>query len=351
MLRLSCRSIALLIGFAISLATPVVAQDVEYTSTSKVDFSGFLGAIASLSGAEDETIEKTYLKGGKLRTDADKSSSIVDLEAGRFITVDHDRKTYTVMTFEQMVQMMEQAAEQAREQAGSQSGAAPTQDTDPQPEPEGDVDLTYSLDVEPTGERQNINGYEAERIFMTMETEIMVTPEGGETEQAGTLVIFMDMWNADNVPAAEAMKAYYEKAPEMASRNAGAMQGMAAAFAGNPGLQDALDEASKETEKLSGFTVRETTHMVMVPQGMEFDRELALVVKPKASAGETAKKALGGLFGLGAKKEEPREEAPAQFTLVKMMSEVKDMKVLSLPDDLFAPPAGYTEKPVEMPSM
>lgn len=53
---------------------------------------------------------------------------------------------------------------------------------------------------------------------------------------------------------------------------------------------------------------------------------------------------------LGAKQEEPEEEAePTQAVIVTITSETKDMKNTSLSADLFQPPAGYTEKPLQLP--
>jgi hypothetical protein len=339
--------LTLAIGLATLLAAPIQAQDVEYTTVGKVELGGFLGTLARLGGAGDETTEKVYMKGGMMRTDADKTSTIFDLENGRFISIDHNAKTYTIMTFEQMAQAAEQAMAKAQSQSQQTAGQP-----DEAEKPEGEVELEYKLDVEATGEKQKINGYDAERYFMTMETEATVTPEGGEAQQAGKLVMLMDLWNAEDVPAQEALKAFHAKSPEVARRSADSMKGMAAVFASKPELGNAMEEAAKEAEKMSGFSVRETMYMVIVPAELAFDREAALTVKPKTSGGETAKKALGGLLRgkLGGKKEEPpaEEARPSQFTVAKVTTEVKDMKVTSLSADLFGPPAGYQEKPFTM---
>jgi hypothetical protein len=343
--RRGSSSLVLAAGFAALFATPVLAQDVEYTTVGKVELAGMLGTLARLGGAGGETTGKVYIKGGMMRTDAEQTSSIVDLENGRFISLDHKAKTYTIMTFEQMAQMAEQAAAKAKGQAQQQAQEKP----EAAEKPEGEVDLEYKLDVQATGEKQKINGFDAERYFMTMETEATVTPEGGDAEKAGKLVMFMDVWNAQNAPAEAALKGFHAKSPEVARRNADSMKGMMAVFASKPEVSKAMEEAAKESDKMSGFGIRETMYMVIVPPELEFDREATLAVKPKASGGDKAKKALGGLLSgkLGGKREEPSEEEakPAQFTLATVTSEVKDMKLTSLSADLFGPPAGYKEKP------
>lgn len=324
--------------------SPVVAQDVEYTTVGKVELSGALGTVMRLFGGGDETTEKTYIKGGMMRTDADKMSTIMDLENGRVISIDHDAKTYTIMTFAQMTQMMEQAVTDAKAEAARESG------TTTEPEPEAEVDLDYRLAVDETGERQRINGYEAQRYLMTMETEATVTEEGGEAQKAGRLVVFSDIWNAEDVPVADAMAAFYREAPELAARNQQAMQGMAGVFAANPDLESAMEEASKEAGKMKGFTLRNTTYMVLVPPGMEFDP--AAVLEPKKKEESGAKRALGGLLrgAVGGNREQEKAESePGQAVVATILNETRDMKTASLSADLFQPPAGYTEKPMRLP--
>lgn len=352
MLRPRIPALALALGLSASLAAPALAQDVEWTTATKVDFSGFLGTVARMFGGGDETIEKTYIKGGKMRTDSDKTSSILDLDAGRVISIDHESKTYTMMTFEQMAQQMERAMEQAKQEARQANPQAQESQEQAAQQPEGEVELDYELRVEKPGERQKINGYDAERIHMIMETEATVTPEGEEAQKAGKLVVLMDMWNAENVPVVEATNAFYSRYPQEAARHSQSMQNMAAAFATNPQMQEAMEEAAKESEKVSGFPVREVTYMVLVPPDMELDVAAVLSGGQKSGAGETVKKGLGGLLrgAIGGNREQQQEEPEEmkQATIMTMTTETREIRTTSLSDDLFNPPAGYTERQFNM---
>ena len=330
------------------LALPAFAQEVQYTTTSKVELSGGLGTVMRLFGGGGETTEKSYLKGGLMRTDSDDESTIMDLENGRIIQIDHKAKTYTILTFDQMVETAQQAATQAREEVNREAAAAG--------EPQGEVELDYRLDVDATGERQRINGYDAERIFLTMETEATVTTEEGDQQKAGRLVVFMDMWNAQDDPISDAMEAYYARAPEAMRRTAEAAEGTMAAMAANPQMQKAMEEAAKETEKLGGFTLRSTTYMVMVSAGETFDRAKLLEEKKDEPRQSGARRALGGLLRGAAgvessRRDEENQPPPTQFAIAKIISETKDIRTGSIPDDLFQPPASYTERPFTMPAM
>ena len=83
-------------------AVPVAAQDVQYKTVSKMDLGGVINAIAKLAGGL-EVEETTYIKGLRMRTDADKSSTIMNFETGSYTWIDHEAKTYSVVTLEQML--------------------------------------------------------------------------------------------------------------------------------------------------------------------------------------------------------------------------------------------------------
>src|SRR4029450_2117261 len=88
------RSLPVLTVLLTALATaPVSAQDVQYTSVTKVDLGGGLNAIMRVAGAS-EVKENTYIKGKKLRSDSDKQSLIFDLDNSRYIILNHADKTY-----------------------------------------------------------------------------------------------------------------------------------------------------------------------------------------------------------------------------------------------------------------
>jgi hypothetical protein len=116
-----------------------------------------------------------------------------------------------------------------------------------------------------------------------------------------------------------------------------------------------MEEAAKEAQKMKGVPLRTETYMVLLPAGLEFDRTAAIEGKADSSTGEAAKGALGGMLRgrLGVRSDKdaaPEEQKPRQTTFVKMISETTDIRTTSLSADLFSPPAGYTEKPLQLPT-
>lgn len=322
-----------------------IAQDVQYRTVTKIDLGTGMNLMLKLAGAS-EVSETSYLKGKKLRTDVDKTSTIYDLDAGRYIVLNHDQKTYVSVPLGQMaagaaamLSGVRAEADQGRLKATAQDSLGNT------------ADFTFDLKVEPTGERQKINGQDAERVLATMETDVKVTPEGETTaEDAGKLIVLLDVWKANAGPAYAALQNFHQDAAQEVVQQAFGGKSFSAAAA-DPKMAAAMKKAAEESQKLEGLDVRTTMYMVMVAPGAEFDRDL--VLKPQAGGGGvTAKRAAGGLLrgALGAKKEEepkPEQVERTQGNLMKVVTEIRDVQTKSLSASLFEIPSGYREIAVE----
>jgi hypothetical protein len=337
--------LTLCLAGTLSAPPAATAQDVEITTATRVEFSGFLGGVVRLFGGGREVTEKTYIKGARMRTDDGESASIVDLENGRFVTIDHKARTYTVVTLDQMLEAMQQAERQVRAQAAEARREEPAAK-------EAEVRLRVNVAVDRTNERDRIAGQQAERAFITLTTDAMVTPgEGGPEEEAGRLVLLVDTWNAKDTPADRAMRRFAERVPEATQRRSqGMLEAMAAAFAQDGSLEEGMKKAAEELSKLEGYSMRSVTHFVLVPPGLEFDREVAIAGGGGATrtAGGIARGAARGLLGRAAgarQQEQQREDEPRQASIMKVTTEVRDMKTGTLDAALFEPPAGYREVP------
>ncbi|HWP02278.1 MAG TPA: hypothetical protein VNL96_02375 [Gemmatimonadaceae bacterium] len=335
----------------LALVVPIqlTAQDLQYKSTTKLDMGGALNFAVKLAGGGEVT-ETHYLANGRLRTDASNSSTILDFEKRRIVTLDHKAKTYTAVGFDQMAAAARAMAAQARGElkAAREKGAARVEDDSVK------VDFKFDLRVEPTGERERIAGQDAERYLMILKTDMTMTPEGGQTSEAGTLVLLMDAWN---VKGGELVEAYQRLAQrELAEyRRAFGKQDVGALFMQDPKMRAALEKAAEEAQKIDGFTVRSTTHLVVVPPGVEFDAKAALAASSNSGGGNTAgnvaRNVLRGAFGraLGGQQKQAEErkadEKPRQVTLLRVVTEVRDVQSKALPASLFEIPAGYKEVP------
>jgi hypothetical protein len=342
-------SLALLLA---ALAAPAAdAQDVQYTTVTKVDLGGGMNAIMRMAGAS-EVRETAYIKGRKLRSDGDKQSTIFDLDNSRYILINHADRTYTSVPLADMARV---ATSSMR---GMQADASKDQLKGTAVDSAGNkADFTVDLKVEPTRERRTINGTDAERVLVTMETDVRVTPQGAsQSEAAGKLVVLMDTWNANTGPASDAVRAWERAASrEVAAAAFGSRANMGPAMAANPQMGEAMKKAAEEAQKIEGIAVLSTTHLVMVAPEQKFDRALALKDTDGAGAAEPKRRGLRGMIGraieskAGQQQEQTAQQQQTQGTLAKVITEIRDVKSTSLPASLFEIPAGYRELPLNSP--
>ena len=355
---ITTRSKLTAVAFALLLPAALAAQDVKYTEASRLE------AFISLPGMGGPMKSTTYVSKGRVRTDNDASSTIMDYAGGTFTELDHKAKTYYTMSFADLManaeKMMADAkvqAEQAQQQARQEN---------PQ---QADVKLDFNVKVDRLGDGGRVAGYSTEHVVMVLEAKATSTqpdPETGE-EVSGTIVFVSDMWVSKDFPGFKALQeAQLAAAKEMSAEQRRQMEEMAEAgkemAASVPGIQGGggLDRMAEEMKKIDGVPLRSLTYQLMLPDGVELDRDavLAMADKPlptfslgaamgqaaKQGAADAIKGRLGGL--LGRKKEEPKPAeaaAPGQMIFMRITSAIEDVSTASIPDDVFKPTAGYKE--------
>ena len=349
----SRRPLAFTLVLTALVAPPaVIAQDVQYSTVTKVDLGGAMNAMMRLAGGT-EFKETAYIKGKKLRSDSDKQSIIFDLDNSRYIMLNHEAKTYTSVPIADMAAVATSAVRGMRADASKDQLKGSAVDS-----AGNKADFIVDLKVDPTKERRSINGNDAERVLVTMETNVHVTPQGqSQSEEAGTLVILMDTWNANSGPASDAVRAWETAASkEIAAAAFGSRANLGPAFSATPGMADAMKTALEEAQKVDGIAVLSTTHLVIVAPQQKFDRALAL--KDERGGGDAPQEQRrGGLRGMIGKAVESQRAQPkqkeqsaeqvSQGTLAKVRTEIRDVRTTSLPASMFEIPAGYREVKVE----
>jgi hypothetical protein len=324
--------------------TAAPAQDIQYQSVTKLEMPGAAGRAmriaARLGGGSMETVETTSIKGRKMRTDVDKTSTIFDLDGKRFISLDHAAKTYSVFTFDEMIARARQAGEEMKREGRQVSG-----------ENDAEAHFNFRFAVDRGNDRQQIVGYDAERYFLTMEAEGEYRPEGAaEREKAGTLVVLTDMWTSRDVPVLQARSAFDDaSARQYADAGAALMQGIAAAFADDPRMKVAFEQSVSEARKIEGMAVRTVTSFVSVAPGHKFDRAIMTESRPQGPslAQQAGRAALGRVAGgLGRRQQQPEERSEpevTQATIFTVTSEIRNVTSKTLDAQLFDVPAGYRE--------
>jgi len=147
------------------------------------------------------------------------------------------------------------------------------------------------VDIKETGQQKMVAGYNAKELVLTMDVS------GTETQQvgAGRMQIEMDMWLSSDVPGAGEVRNFYKK--NMERMPWAAMSGSLSSS-----MQSGIAEMQRKLAEIGGVQV-------------------LAVMKMKAASGATA---------------------PATSnSIAEVTTEASDFSTASIPDSLFAIPAGY----------
>lgn len=290
----ACQSIVILITLAGG-----AQADFSYKTTRKT--GGAMAAMAS-QGPQASTY---YFKGQKMKTDSGNTATVLDFDAQTITTINNTAKTYTVRNFSDL----------------GGTGAA---------------DMDAKIDVKETGQKKMVNGFMANEVVMTMEVD------SPQTRQMGKLQMEMDLWVSADVPGGA-------QASEFFQNNAARFPWAAMSNGGNAGMQKAMADMQREMASLHGVPVESVVRMKMpggagMPQmsGAQSDQ------MAQARARLEAMVAQGGPGAAGAKMAldrmpggSPAGGASGSGAMIEITSDSSDFSTASIPDSVFAVPAGY----------
>ena len=182
-----------------------------------------------------EPIQSTVsVKGDKMLHRSQQNATVIDLAAQTVTTIDLQKKSYTVMTFDEYRQMMEQMAQRMHE--SKDQGAK----------------MEYKVSTKDTGNTKQIAGYEAKEMVLRMEMQ-STDPKSG---QQMTMLMTSDMWLAPSIAGYAEVRAFYTRMGEKLAFNPGG--GM---FMSSPQASKNMGELYKEMSKLDGIPVLQTISM------------------------------------------------------------------------------------------
>lgn len=376
-----------LLGFVLA-APAMLLADFSYTETSRMtggalmQMSRMLGGLSkSMRKVGEPTRSFVGVKGNKLVHSNDHDAQIWDLDAETITSIDFEARTYSTITFAQMKEAMEKAMQKAQSQMAE---AKEKQEKAKDP----NVDLNMKLDVKETGKVQNISGFNAKEVLMTigMQATDKKTGEGGEMQTMTSI------WVIEKVPGYEEINEFYLRmAKKMASNISPNTMRQGMTMAMDPRFKDSMEKMAKEMEKLKGFHAKQITKM-----GTNLDPAKASEITDPSTmpqgptAGELASKgaenaatnsaeraavgrlgrvglpgglgSVGGLGGFGRRKpkkedapppppaqEKQQAQAPASGVLMEMVVESGDFSNAPVDTGKFAVPAGL--KQVEHPML
>jgi len=338
---------ALAIGLAIGAAHSLTA-DVRSEEKSLVKFEGMLGKVVNIFGgksAREGTKTSVAVKGDRKVSMGDTTGQIIDLKEEKVYDLDIKKKTYKVTTFAEMRRQLEEAQRKAQEEMKKAQAEAPAQKPaasgkPQQNEPQFDIDF----DLKETGQKKNINGFDAREIVMT----ITMREKGKTIEQSGGMVLTSTIWMGPQIPAMKEVVDFdlrYAKAiagPIVAGASA---DEMASAMAMYPMMKDALARMKAENVKMDGTPIQTVTTMDTVKSAEQMAAEQQQA-QQESSSGSSSQKGLGGLLGgLAARRARGNAPPPSGSSHVTFMTITNELLKVStsVADAELAVPAGFKE--------
>lgn len=374
-------SVLLSILLLLPFSAPVRA-DFKYTEKSAVTGGALVGmakfaAVFSKQSAKqalEPTITTRYVKGNRLRTDnPDGTIQIIDLDAREVIGIDTQKKTYTVITFEQLKAAMERAQQRMQQQMQQQTAKQPNQ---PQPQ----VTLTPKFQVLPgNGSSRVILGQNTteSKVRIDMEMTAQGQPAGqngaaGAAPVSGqptgpasmTTSMTVDTWVAPSVAGYQEFSQFYQRMAKEV--NWVPPTGIRVA---DPRMTQGMAELQKNSAALKGLPLLSYISMFLaVPPGATQSAAPSAQNAPPpqnssgpdssesvpTSASGAVMKGLGGLFNKKKQKQQdssgnqpgtgsaPPPGSSNANSLVDMTVEVTSFSDASLEGSVFGMPEGYT---------
>ena len=334
------KNVVTIAGIIALSGSPLLA-DFTYQETSTI--TG--GAIASMlrvagvfSKQAREPIQSTVsVKGDRMMHRSANHASVIDLSSQTITSIDLQKKQYSVMTFEEMKQMLEQMSQKMKQNDKGE--------------------MSFKVSAKATGKAKQVAGFDAKEMLLTMEMEA----KDKESGQKGGMTIITDMWIAPGIPGYQEVRDFYKRMSEKISWTPGGNM-----FMQNPQVSQGMAEVYKEASKVDGVPVQQTIVMGAAGAVPPADgsapppQQQQQPAAERPSLGGALGGALGGKFGIGRKKTSSDQPPPSNTSssggqnpgsLLEMTTELSSFSANAVDPSQFEVPAGFKKVDNELKKM
>jgi hypothetical protein len=329
----TARTLTALVALALVVSMTPLGAAIKKEEKSKFKMGGPLGKMMGMfmgRQMREGVVSSIAIKGDRKLTRTGDTGRLVDLAEEKVYDIDFKKKTYSVLTFEQVRQKMLEAQQKMKEQQAKMEAERAKHPDEKAPE------YDYEVSSKATGETKEINGFQTKQIITT----ITMKPKGQTLEQGGGMVMTMDQWLTPKVPGAQEeidFEMKYLKKIGIADM----VQEMAAAAAMYPGIMEAAKRAKVEGDKLDGTPIYavSTFDLVASPeQQKEQEKQQA-----EADSGG------GGLGGLLARKMMKKKKSDDAATDGSSGSASKGPSLMTMTNEVLSLSNDATDADVALP--
>jgi hypothetical protein len=349
------------------LSVPALA-DFKYTDTSQITggalmgMANFAAKFSKDSRAAMQPVTTThFIKANRMRTESsDGTVQIIDLDGRRIISVDNLKKTYSVMTFDEMKAAMEKAQQDAQQKMAQEKK------TDPQAQ-NAQLQVTPKITVLPGTGTRVLLGQNTTETKIKMDMNMQATGNGQPGAQPAstsgqpnnvTITMTMDTFVAPTVPGYQEIGEFYKKMAKEVNWVPPSNIHI------DPRMSQGMSELQKNSDALKGLPLLSYISMGIPPQA-NGDQSTAQNSRNNSnsssssdssaptSGSDAVVKGLGSLFG---KKKQQQQSSSAQSpnapppnpnpdpnALMEMTTQVTSFSDSALDATLFDVPAGYAQ--------
>jgi hypothetical protein len=374
---------SLVLGLCIALPSSSFA-DFRYDESSRITGGSLVSmmkfASAFSKGARpitDPTNSTILVKGNRMAHINQETTEIIDLDQETVTHIDHTKKQYSVVTFQEMKAAMEEAMRKA--QAQQKQAPPPTMPASTTPPPE----MKFKVSVTNTGAKKQVAGLDATESILKM----TMAAKDQQSGQTGNMAMTNDMWMAPEIPGYSEVRDFNARmAAKMSTVYSGSMPSLMSPQMLNlqPGMFSGMADMAKEMSKLKGVPVSQIMRMGTTANGDPLPAASeaplppsntpsagAIVGQAGASATDSAANAaasnaashipvpgLGNLGGFGFHKKKPDQPAaqptpasgapangapPTSAVLMESSIEMTGFSSLPVDPSRFDVPAGYSK--------
>ena len=223
-------------------------ETTQYTGGSMMGMLKMAGAFSSQAKQATSPVTSTVMiHGGRMLRSNPHTSEIIDLDAQMMTFIDHDKRTYSLVTFKEIQDQMAKVAAKSK-------GAQPSSSDGSQ--------MTFHAHVANSGATRQIDGQTATEALLT----VTMVADSSDASAKGGMAATSEMWLVQDEPGLPEMRSFNARMAKELSIDM-ASSGMSSLLAAQPGGAQALAELKKEAVKMSGLPVLQVTRVGVTADG------------------------------------------------------------------------------------
>jgi hypothetical protein len=244
-------------------------ETTQYTGGSMMGMLKMAGAFSSQAKqATSPVTSSVMIHGGRMLRSNPHSTEIIDLDAQMITFIDHDKRTYSMVTFKEIQDQMAKAAAKSK-------GAQPSSSEGSQ--------MSFNAHISNTGATRQIDGQTAKEALLT----VTMVANSSDPNAKGGMAATSEMWLVQDEPGMAEMRSFNTRMAKELSMDM-ASSGMSSMLAAQPGGAQALAELKKESAKMSGLPVLQVTRVGVTTDGQPLPPPSVAALPPSQDHGSNA---------------------------------------------------------------